>query len=192
MQVVKAQAESHRCSAVVDWMETKEPYYPPTINDKATYEFAADVGRRYNSAWLTLLPEQGLQLMLDHLNIYEHVIQVITYLNSLTYTYTLLHTLIILRSILATYLACRLQGDFLEDYEPTLGGEDFSFYGHAGVPAAFSFLGIRNETAGSVHGLHTPRFMLDEEVLQTGAAFLASLASEYLSQHQTPLGKEEL
>lgn len=92
----------------------------------------------------------------------------------------------------ASCLWRRLQGEFLEDYEPTLGGEDFSFYGHAGVPAAFSFLGIRNETAGSVHGLHTPRFMLDEEVLQTGAAYLASLASEFLTQYQKPLGKEEL
>ncbi|EIE22283.1 amidohydrolase, partial [Coccomyxa subellipsoidea C-169] len=118
-EVVKAQAQSHKCSATVDWLEKKEPYYPPTVNDRAMYNFAVDVGKR-------------------------------------------------------------LQGDFLEDFEPTLGGEDFSFYGHAGVPAAFTFLGIQNETAGSVHGLHTPRFMLDEEVLQTGAAYLASLASEYL------------
>ena len=89
-------------------------------------------------------------------------------------------------------ICCRLQGGFLEDYEPTLGGEDFSFYGHAGIPAAFTFLGIRNETAGSVHGLHTPRFMLDEEVLQIGAAYLASLASEYLAQHHKQAGKQEL
>ena len=47
LQVVSAQAQSHRCSAVVDWMETKEPYYPPTVNDKAMYKFAADVGTRY-------------------------------------------------------------------------------------------------------------------------------------------------
>lgn len=47
LQVVSAQAQSHRCSAVVDWMETKEPYYPPTVNNKAMYKFAADVGTRY-------------------------------------------------------------------------------------------------------------------------------------------------
>lgn len=86
----------------------------------------------------------------------------------------------------------RLTGGFLEDFEPTLGGEDFSFYGHAGVPAAFTFLGIRNETAGSVHGLHTPRFMLDEDVMHVGAAYLASLAAEFLAQHQASAGKEEL
>ena len=30
------------------------------------------------------------------------------------------------------------------------------------VPGVFSFLGIRNESIGSVHGLHTPRFTMDE------------------------------
>ena len=30
------------------------------------------------------------------------------------------------------------------------------------VPGVFTFLGIRNETLGSVHGLHTPRFTMDE------------------------------
>ena len=29
----------------------------------------------------------------------------------------------------------------------------------------FTFLGIRNETLGSVHGLHTPRFTMDEAQL---------------------------
>ena len=33
------------------------------------------------------------------------------------------------------------------------------------VPGVFTFLGIRNETLGSVHGLHTPRFMMDEAQL---------------------------
>jgi len=33
------------------------------------------------------------------------------------------------------------------------------------VPGVFTFLGIRNETLGSVHGLHTPRFIMDEAQL---------------------------
>ncbi|CAL5221473.1 g3672 [Coccomyxa viridis] len=81
---------------------------------------------------------------------------------------------------------------FHEDYEPTLGGEDFSFYGQAGVPAAFVFLGMRNESAGAVHGVHTPQFTLDEEVLQTGAAYLASLAAQYLEQHGGTTAHQEL
>ena len=72
------------------------------------------------------------------------------------------------------------------------GGEDFSFYGQAGVPAAFVFLGIRNESAGSVHGVHTPQFTLDEEVLQTGAAYLASLAAQYLEHHDASTTHKEL
>ena len=39
----------------------------------------------------------------------------------------------------------------------------------AQVPSTFSFLGIRNETAGSVHGLHTPRFIMDEAQMPLGA-----------------------
>ncbi len=38
-----------------------------------------------------------------------------------------------------------------------MAGEDFAFFGRA-VPAAFLFLGIRNESAGSVHNLHSPRW----------------------------------
>jgi metal-dependent amidase/aminoacylase/carboxypeptidase family protein len=42
-----------------------------------------------------------------------------------------------------------------------------------------------------VHGLHTPRFTLDEEVLQTGAAYLASLATDFLAQHAAAAGSRE-
>ncbi len=45
--MVKAQAQSHKCSATVDWLEKEEPYYPPTVNDRAMYNFAVDVGKRY-------------------------------------------------------------------------------------------------------------------------------------------------
>lgn len=42
------------------------------------------------------------------------------------------------------------------EVEPTMGAEDFSFITKA-VPSCMVFLGLRNETADSVHGLHTPR-----------------------------------
>lgn len=41
-----------------------------------------------------------------------------------------------------------------------MGAEDFSFFGHAGVPASFAFLGSGNAAAGAVHGLHTPQVRL--------------------------------
>ena len=53
--------------------------------------------------------------------------------------------------------------------------------------------------AAAVHGLHTPRFTLDESVLKTGAALHTALASQYLEQwHQQQQttepagGREEL
>lgn len=79
---------------------------------------------------------------------------------------------------------------------PTLAGEDFSFYSHAaGVPACFTFLGIRDESLGTVHGLHTPKFKLDESVLKLGAALHVGLATEFLDTYHNGLpgsDKDEL
>ena len=61
-------------------------------------------------------------------------------------------------------------------------GEDFSFFGHSGIPSAFTFLGIRNEKAGSVHALHTGKFTMDEDVLSVGAGYHTALAMEFLSR----------
>lgn len=65
---------------------------------------------------------------------------------------------------------------------------DFAFMAEH-VPAAFAMLGIRNETAGSVHGLHTSRFRLDEAALPLGAALHVQFARDFLAgaargQHQ--------
>lgn len=65
------------------------------------------------------------------------------------------------------------------DVEPTMAGEDFAFIAKA-VPSAFAFLGIRNETVGSVHGLHTAQYMMDEGVLKVGAALHTALALKFL------------
>lgn len=58
--------------------------------------------------------------------------------------------------------------------------EDFAFLA-AKVPAAFIMLGIRNESAGSVHGLHTPQFRLDEAALPLGAALHVRFALDFLA-----------
>ncbi len=70
-----------------------------------------------------------------------------------------------------------------------MAGEDFAFIAEK-VPSAFIFLGIRNESAGSVHGLHTSRFTMDETVLKQGAALHAHLATAYLANggHFVPPG----
>jgi len=56
-----------------------------------------------------------------------------------------------------------------------LGGEDFAFYMQR-CPGCFIALGIGNEQAGSVYGLHHPRFRADEDALPIGAALHTALA----------------
>jgi len=65
---------------------------------------------------------------------------------------------------------------------PMMGAEDFSFYTHE-VPAAFFYIGIRNEAVGSTHTGHSPHFMVDEEVLPVGAAAHAAIAERYLIEY---------
>lgn len=81
-------------------------------------------------------------------------------------------------------VAAKAFGDNMVDahVEATMAGEDFAFIAQK-VPSAFAFLGIRNETAGSTHGLHTSKFTLDESVLKRGAALHAMLASEFLEKN---------
>lgn len=53
--------------------------------------------------------------------------------------------------------------------------EDFAFYTRE-IPGAFYIIGVGNEPAGITHGLHTPRFQIDEEALRLGPAFMSFLA----------------
>lgn len=65
--------------------------------------------------------------------------------------------------------------------EPVMGAEDFSFYSEV-IPAAFFYIGIKNETLGSVHSAHSPHFMIDEDALAVGAATHAAIAERYLNE----------
>nr|DAD24649.1 TPA_asm: hypothetical protein HUJ06_026113 [Nelumbo nucifera] len=65
---------------------------------------------------------------------------------------------------------------------PMMGAEDFSFYSEM-VPAAFFYIGVRNETLGSTHSGHSPYFMIDEEVLPIGAAAHVAIAERYLNEN---------
>ena len=53
--------------------------------------------------------------------------------------------------------------------------EDFAFYTQQ-IPGAFYVLGVGNEAKGITHGLHTPRFTIDEDALRLGPGFMAFLA----------------
>lgn len=122
-EVILGQASVHRCSAVVDFFEKEDQFYPPTVNDKSmnnhVFRVAADVVGPQN---VKLVP-------------------------------------------------------------PMMGAEDFAFYTEV-IPAAFFYIGMRNETVGSIHSGHSPYFMIDENVLPIGAAMHAAIAERYLNEHK--------
>lgn len=55
-----------------------------------------------------------------------------------------------------------------------LGGENFSEYSRR-VPAAYLYVGIKNEKLVKPFSLHSPEFMLDESVLKKAAAVFAKI-----------------
>ncbi len=64
--------------------------------------------------------------------------------------------------------------------EPSMGGEDFSFYLKK-VRGLFFLLGIENPEKGIVYPHHNPKFDVDEDVLYMGSALFAAFAVDYLS-----------
>src|SRR6185436_8748823 len=69
--------------------------------------------------------------------------------------------------------------DRVHQLPTVMGAEDFAFYTNL-KPGCFVALGIRNEAAGSIHGLHTPRFKVDEDALPAGTAMHVAYAVESL------------
>ena len=63
--------------------------------------------------------------------------------------------------------------------EPVLGGEDFAQYARK-IPGFFFFLGVRNESIGAVHAVHTPNLLIDEAALPLGVRAHVLLAIDYL------------
>ena len=72
-------------------------------------------------------------------------------------------------------------GGKVADLPPSLGGEDFAFYARE-VPAMYFRLGVGNPAKGAVHGVHTPRFVMDEDALTVGVRAMSQLAVDYLSE----------
>jgi amidohydrolase len=68
---------------------------------------------------------------------------------------------------------------------PTMGGEDFSFYGRH-VPACFFFLGLRPEGVERVAGLHQPEFDFNDEAIPLGVRLLVALATAPYAPAQPP------
>jgi len=60
---------------------------------------------------------------------------------------------------------------------PSMGGEDFSYYGQR-IPACFFLLGLRPKGQATYPGLHTPRFDFNDEAISTAIEAFCRLATE--------------
>ncbi len=60
--------------------------------------------------------------------------------------------------------------------EMRMGAEDFGYYTQQ-IPGCFYRLGVRNEAKGIIHGVHTPKFNIDETVIETGIGMMAWLGA---------------
>ena len=65
-----------------------------------------------------------------------------------------------------------------EQQKPFMGGDDFAYFAEK-IPAAYCFLGCRNEQKGCVHPWHSNMFNIDEDCLLTGGRILCRAVIEY-------------
>jgi amidohydrolase len=75
-----------------------------------------------------------------------------------------------------------------DDMEPNLGGEDFASYLEE-RPGMFLFLGGGNPERGITAMNHSDRFDMDEAVLATGTKVLLTLATDFLTDPASYLGR---
>lgn len=64
----------------------------------------------------------------------------------------------------------------VEETELRMGAEDFGYYTQV-VPGCFFRLGVRNEAAGIIHNVHTPKFNIDESAIEIGVGMMAWLGA---------------
>ncbi len=60
--------------------------------------------------------------------------------------------------------------------EMRMGAEDFGYYTQV-IPGCFFRLGVRNEAKGIIHNVHTPKFNIDEQAIETGMGIMAWLGA---------------
>ncbi|WP_439506142.1 M20 metallopeptidase family protein [Sediminibacterium sp.] len=78
-----------------------------------------------------------------------------------------------------TEAAWQLANDYMgkqsvEETELRMGAEDFGYYTQV-IPGCFFRLGVRNESKGIIHQVHTPKFDIDESAIEIGAGMMAYL-----------------
>jgi len=65
----------------------------------------------------------------------------------------------------------------VSETEMRMGAEDFGFYSQL-IPGCFFRLGVRNESKGIIHNVHTPHFNIDESAIEIGMGIMAWLGAK--------------
>lgn len=86
------------------------------------------------------------------------------------------------------HIARELATDYLganrvEETELRMGAEDFGYYTQH-IPGCFFRLGVMNTEKGIIHGVHTPRFDIDEDAIETGMGIMAWLGATAVFNHR--------
>ena len=64
----------------------------------------------------------------------------------------------------------------VEETEMRMGAEDFGYYCQE-IPGCFFRLGTANRSLGITSGVHTPKFNIDENAIETGMGIMATLGA---------------
>jgi len=81
------------------------------------------------------------------------------------------HFRTVARSVLGDKAATHL----IEKDKPTMGGEDFSYYGHH-CPACFFLLGLRPDHMDAYPNVHTPKFDFNDDAIALGVELFCALS----------------
>ena len=65
----------------------------------------------------------------------------------------------------------------VEETEKRMGAEDFGYYSQV-IPGCFFRLGVRNESKGITHNVHTPHFNIEEDSIENGVGMMAWLGTQ--------------
>ena len=77
-----------------------------------------------------------------------------------------------LKHLLSDYLG----SENVSETELRMGAEDFGYYTQK-IPGCFFRLGVGNKSKGIVHNVHTSKFNIDENAIETGMGVMAWLGA---------------
>ncbi|XHC25842.1 MAG: M20 family metallopeptidase [Phycisphaerales bacterium] len=79
------------------------------------------------------------------------------------------------RAVARTVLGDKAETHLVEKDKPTMGGEDFSYYGHH-CPASFFLLGLKPDHMDVYPNVHTPKFDFNDDAIGLGVELFCALA----------------